>query len=341
MLLPQQNPIDATLPQAFSIEDAPGWPLEVGDMLDALFNPASPPLLAMGNNLWTGLASIVVVWTGARIAFAGASFRPWELITLAIGLTIPLGMLRFYAVDVPGMGMPFPQIIPAGADQIAQAFHADMATEMHLATAEFNEGLRQNLAAERTREGLGLLLDLPGLFTALLQNGVAVISTFLWGAVFSISFLLIYALCLAQVIWAQVALGILVYLGPVMIPWLVWQPMAWLFWGWFRAIWKYAFYSIIAAAVLRVFTAICISMIESMNATIGAGLNPVEGPEFSNYLAAIIPLLAAAFMAAMKVPELAGALVGSSGGRGIAGAAAMAMTAGKARLTRVAAGGVT
>lgn len=115
MILPQQNPIDATLPQAFPIEDAPNWPLELGDMLDALFNPANPPLLAMGNDLWTGLATIVVVWTGAQIAFAGAAFRPWDLVRLIFLLTIPLGMLRFYAVDFPGMAMPFPQIIPAGA----------------------------------------------------------------------------------------------------------------------------------------------------------------------------------------------------------------------------------
>ena len=341
MFLPQQNPIDATLPDAFPIEEAPGWPLEVGDMLDALFNPTNPPLLAMGTNLWTGLASIVVVWTGARIAFAGASFRPWDLITLAIGLTIPLGMLRFYAVDVPGMAMPFPQIIPAGADQIAQAFHADMSVEMHLANADFNEGLRQNWNSAIVGADMSVFRDPVGVLTAVFQNLLSLLATFFWGAVFSVAFVLIYALCLAQVIWAQVALGILVYLGPVLIPWLVWKPMAWLFWGWFRAIWKYAFYSIIAAAVLRVFTAICISMIESMNETIGVGLNPTDGPEFSSYLVAIIPLLAAAFMAAMKVPELAGALVGSSGGRGIAGVAAMAMTAGRARLGRMAAGGVT
>ena len=340
MFLPQQNPIDSTLPESFPPEDAPGWPLEIGDLLDNLFNPANPPLLAMGNNLWTGLSLIVVVWTGTRIAFAGASFRPWDLVTLIIGLTIPLGMLRFYAVDVPGVGMPFPQIIPAGADQIAQAFHSDLDTELMLAQADLAEAYRQNLSAALADEDLPGVLQLGALIVAVGQNVLAWTQTFVMALGFVSGFVLIYALCLAQVIWAQVALGVLVYLGPVLIPWLVWRPMAFLFWGWFKAIWTYSFYSIIAAAVLRIFGAICITMVESMNAAVGVGNAPTDGPELGQFILAVIPLLAAAFMAALKVPELASAIVGSSSGGGIAGAASMALTGGKAKLAKMAGGGL-
>ena len=340
MFLPQQNPIDPTLPESMPVEDVPDWPLQIGEMLNTLFDPDTAPLLAMGNNLWTGLASIVVVWTGLRIAFAGASFRPWELVTLIIGLTIPLGMLRFYAVDFPGVGLPFPLIIPAGADLIAEAFHADMSTELHLAEARLAEGIRQNLDAAMAGEDTPGILQLGALITAHLQNLWAQIQTFFFGVAFFGAFALVYALCLAQVIWAQVALGILVYLGPVLIPWLVWQPMAFLFWGWFKAIWTYSFYSIIAAAVLRIFVAIAITLVESMNASFGVGQPPTEGPEAFQFLMAVVPLLAAAFMAALKVPELASAIVGSSSGGGIAGAAAMAMTGGKAKLARMVGGGL-
>lgn len=336
MFLPQQNPVDSTLPESFPAEDAHAWAFEIGDLLDALFDPASAPLLGMGTNLWTALASIVVVWTGARIAFAGAAFRPWDLITLAFGLTIPLGMLRFYAVDLPGVGMPFPMIIPAGADQIAQAFHADVATELLLAEAEFSEALRQNL------DGVwagGETMFFP-LIGVLFQNILAWSSTMFFGFLFRMAFLLLHAVCLAQVLWAQVALGILVYLGPVLIPWLVWKPMAFLFWGWFRAIWTYSLYSIIAAAVLRIYGAIAITMIETLNTGFLTGAPPTDGPAGGHLLVAIVPLVAAAFMAALKVPELASAIVGGPSGGGIAGAASMAMAGGKARLAKMAAGGV-
>ncbi len=43
----------------------------------------------------------------------------------------------------------------------------------------------------------------------------------------------------AQVIWAQVAIAIVMLLGPVFIPRLVFKPLAFLFWGWFRTLMVY------------------------------------------------------------------------------------------------------
>ena len=334
----QQNPIDSTLPASYDVDQAASWPLEIADLLDGLFQPGAAPLLGLGNNLWAGLASVVVVWTGLRIAFSGASFRPWELVTLIIGISIPLGMLRFYTVDVPGVGLPFPFIVPAGADAIAAAFAGDMATEQELAVARMYEGFRQNMEAARAGEDLPGVLQLGSLILAVVQNALAFISTFTFGIIFTTAFLIVYSICLAQVIWAQVAIAILIYLGPALIPFLVWKPMSFLFWGWFKAIWTYSLYSIIAAAVLRVFVALSVSLIESVNSAIVSGMDPVSGPEAWTFLMAIVPLLAAATMAALKVPELAAAIVGSGSGGGIAGAAAMALSGGKAKLAKMAAG---
>ena len=334
----QQNPIDSTLPDSYDVDQVGSWPLEIADLLNGLFEPGTAPLLGMGNTLWTGLASIVVVWAGLRIAFSGASFRPWELVTLIIGLSIPLGMLRFYTAAVPGVGLPFPFIIPAGADAIAAAFSGDMATENELAVSRMYEGFRQNMEAARAGEDLPGIFQLGSMIRAAVQNIIAFITTLTFGIVFTTAFVVVYSICFAQVIWAQVAIAILIYLGPVMIPWLVYQPMSFLFWGWFKAIWTYSLYSIIAAAVLRVFVALSVSLIESVNAAIVNDMDPVSGPETGAFLLAIIPLLVAAIMAALKVPELASAIVGSGGGGGVAGAAAMAMTGGKAKLAKMGAG---
>ena len=241
-------------------------------------------------------------------------------------------------MDVPGVGMPFPQIIPAGADMIAVAFETDLDTELRTAQTELSEAYRQNLTAATPSSGLPSVLQLGPLLVALGQNILAWSQTFIMALAFGTSFLLIYALCLGQVIWAKIAIAILVYLGPVLIPFLVWRPMAFLFWGWFKAIWTYSFYSIIAAAVLRIFGAICITMVKSMNAA--AGVGTTEGPELNQFALAVIPLLAATFIAAFKVPSLASAIVGSSDGGGIAGVAAMALTGGKAKIAKMAGGGL-
>ena len=52
--------------------------------------------------------------------------------------------------------------------------------------------------------------------------------------------LLLSAVTYAQVIWAQIALAILIILGPIFIPFLVFDPLSFLFWGWFRAMITYS-----------------------------------------------------------------------------------------------------
>ena len=76
--------------------------------------------------------------------------------------------------------------------------------------------------------------------------------------------LLLSAITYAQVIWAQIALAILIILGPIFIPFLVFDPLSFLFWGWFRAMITYSLYAVIAGAVLRVFSAVGIAFITSM-----------------------------------------------------------------------------
>ena len=56
--------------------------------------------------------------------------------------------------------------------------------------------------------------------------------------------LLLAAVTYAQVIWAQVALALLIILGPIFIPFMVFEPLAFLFWGWFRAMITYSLYAV-------------------------------------------------------------------------------------------------
>ena len=266
MLLPQQNPIDATLPQAFPVEDAHGWAFELGDLLDALFTPGhpSPPR--------DGKQSL----DRARVDRRRLDRSPDRLRRRQLPAMGPHHAR--HRADHPARDAPLlrrrrprrrnalPDDHPGGGPtRSRRRFHADVATELQLADAEFSEGLRQTLDAAFARGDRSIGGWIEAMIYAVIGVVLSWSSTMFFGFLFRMAFLLLYAVCLAQVLWAQLALGILVYLGPVLIPWLVWKPMAWLFWGWFRAIWTYSFYSIIAAAVLRVYGAIAITMIETLN----------------------------------------------------------------------------
>ena len=69
-------------------------------VLESIIGGSGGALLSAGEDLWTGLAAIMVVWTGVKIAMSG-NFQPWEVIRLIIGLWIPWVMLHFYSNPLP------------------------------------------------------------------------------------------------------------------------------------------------------------------------------------------------------------------------------------------------
>ena len=91
----------------------------------------------------------------------------------------------------------------------------------------------------------------------LVTEGVSVFFSSLASLVMGVPLVLglvaLFCLTYAQVIWAQVAIAIVVLLGPVFIPWLLFEPLAFLFWGWFRTLMVYTLYGVVAGAILRVF----------------------------------------------------------------------------------------
>ena len=116
----------------------------------------------------------------------------------------------------------------------------------------------------------------------------------------------------------------------MMIPWLVFEPMAFLFWGWFRSMITFALYGAIAGAVMRVFLGVGLGYVTTYS-TAAVNLSP-EGT--TGWILIVLPLMVAGVMAALKVGELAGMLVSGAGGgtAGMTGALLAAATGGKAAL---------
>ena len=284
-----------------------------------LLTPGTPPMLDAGLDLWRGLAIVLVVWTGLRIAFSGAGWRAWDIVSLVLTLWIPWLLLSTYDTDIPGIGMPFPMILPRGANEIAAYFAANTIATM---TEEItNLGHQISLQVTTAWNELSLW-ELVNAGHSLL---VTLIAGIVLSALFFALFLLIFGIGVAQVLFAKVAIAIFIFLGPVMIPFYVFQPLQFLFWGWFKGLLTFSLYSVIAACLLRVWSGIAVGYITSMTnfsfdyTTLGTHLL---------WSIAIIPLCIAAVLSTLKVGDIATALVtgggaGGSGAMGLAGAGTM------------------
>ena len=259
-----QIQIDPNIPSNVPDEEMRDFQSFIQTALDSLTEAAGPEVLALGTGLFTGLALIVIVIAGVKIAFSG-NIQPWEVVRLVIRIWIPWVMMQFYTTWIPPVIPPLGNFITAVAGSIILAL-------------------------------LVLML------------------------------IVLFAVTYAQVIWAQIALAILIILGPIFIPFLVFEPMAFLFWGWFKGMLTYSLYAVIAGCVLRVFSAVGIAYITTLG---GANLDTQSMTQVGLWTLAVIPLFIAGLLSSLKCGELAAMLVTGGGAAG-SGLMGLATTAGMA-----------
>ena len=119
--------IDPSVPTNIPQEDLNDFKGYLDQVMEDIMDANGPTILNAGNALWRGLAAIVVVWTGIKIAMSG-TFSMWALIELVIGLWIPWVMLLFYATPIPGVGFTFPGMIAGGGNWLMSFFLSDIVT---------------------------------------------------------------------------------------------------------------------------------------------------------------------------------------------------------------------
>ena len=325
-----QQQIDPSVPVNIPPEDLHDFKGFLDQVMDDIMAANGPTVLNAGNALWRGLAAIVVVWTGIKIAMSG-TFSMWALIELVIGLWIPWVMLHFYATPItyPGggsIGFTFPGMIAGGGNWLHSFFLSDIVSAVQIELSNLVH--TQTTALSDAWAGTSwfeLTTALGDVLSTLIVGTSMMLFIFL-------CLVVIYAVTYAQVIWAQMALMILTFVGPLMIPWLVFEPMAFLFWGWFRSMITFALYGAIAGAIMRVFMSVSLGFLTTFLDQADVD-NPVQ---MVSWLLILLPLMVAGVLASLKVGELAGMLV--SGGAGMTGALMMAATGGKAMLAGKAAG---
>ena len=316
------------------------------DLTSGLMDVADGPLLAAGNNLWLGLAAIVVVFHGLRTAFAGDAFNAWEIVKLILALSIPRGMLEFYAAPFPGLGLTFPQIVVEQGSWLNGVIVGDTGSSVWTWLQNYLGGAAGAVVGEDGGEA--------GLFLSILSGGGQLI-VFALLAVSSLLTLIAVLVGYSYILFAQIAISILTLFGPLFIPWLVFGPLSFLFWSWFRLLITYSLYAAVAAAVFRVTMGLIMTVGDAyqQNADPEAILAALGDPASTGvsgvgqalvwFISYVLALLTA-LLATLKIPEIAGGLVSGAapGGGGVgAGVTAAAAKAGPAaaRTAGKAAGG--
>ena len=306
-LVPPQS-VDPNVPSQIPADQLQDFKSFLDIVLDTVVGGAAPDVHTLGLQLWGGLAAVMIAWTGLKIAFSG-TFEPWAIIRLVLGIAIPRTLLHYYTVAIPGVGLTFPAMVAGGGIWLQNLFLSDVVSAGYTEMTALVQAYAAHLSAAWSS---GNLLSVVTAGVSVLFSSFV---TLAMGASLVFSLVALFCVTYAQVIWAQVALAIVILLGPVFIPFLLFEPLAFLFWGWFRSLMVYTLYGVVAGAILRVFMGVGMGYVTTYaDALMGTG--SADPAELWLWAVVLLPLVVSGLMAGLKVGELASMLVSGSGSTG-------------------------
>jgi type IV secretory pathway VirB6-like protein len=241
----------------------------------------------MGQNLFRTFATILVVWYGVKSALAAAGGKhPFQFDNFAsLLLTVSFGfaMVNYYTAPIPGIGTSFHNLVTNESQFLANKINQ---AELQTVIEHVND--------------FEARMDAPGVTDLLGTLFYAVVIILLAAA---------QAVAIVVIAYGFIATAVCVLLGPVFIPFFIVPRLEWLFWGWLRCFVQYAFYQVIAAAVVFIIGNLILGIL---------GLQPV-GAISTVQLIEVFPVLFITFLASiyalLKVPALTNHIFsGTAGG---------------------------
>ncbi|MGA2351584.1 MAG: type IV secretion system protein [Terracidiphilus sp.] len=194
---------------------------------------AAPSITAMGIHIVIALATMMLVWFGVQEALAssqgGAGFNIGKFISLFMLLSFAYAMVNFYDSSIPGLGLSIKGFIDGGTSNLVNVIGSDGTTTM----------LNQIHAAS-SKTGPSMLTSIMSPYYSIVYFVVQLFLALLAGAVSAI------------IAYGAIAATIVGLLGPLFIPFLVFNKLDWLFWGWLKAYLGFSFYKVVAAAAMNV-----------------------------------------------------------------------------------------
>src|SRR6201997_287669 len=261
----------------------------------------SPSIDGLGLRMVIALATIMICWFGVQEALASAQGGPGfslpKLISFFVLITFAYSFVKFYDSSIPGIGYSLKGFISGGTSTLVDYIGNDSTQEVQN-TIHAALGKIGSLSPSFTEP-----------YTLLCSYTVQLVLTILTG--------------LIAVIIAYGAIGATVVgiLGPVFIPWMVFDKTEFLFWGWLKAFIGFEFYKVVAAATMSVMSHLLISYLTT-------GAMNVNSPEkLVTLMPALLILCLITGFILLKIPAMTAALFsghtgGHDAGVGIASAVA-------------------
>jgi len=152
-----------------------------------------------------------------------------KFLNLFMLLTFAYVMVNYYDGSIPGLGFSIKSFIDGGTISLVNLVGSDgsntMLNEIHTASSKTG----------------------PSILNSMMNPYYAIVY-------FAVQFLLamLAAIVSAIIAYGAIAATIIGLLGPVFIPFLVFDKLDWLFWGWLKAYLGFSFYKVVAAATMNV-----------------------------------------------------------------------------------------
>jgi type IV secretory pathway VirB6-like protein len=275
----------------------------IAQACQSLAATAAPSITAMGLHIVLALATIILVWFGVQEALAsahgGPGFSVAKFLNLFMLMTFAYAMVNYYDSSIPGLGFSIKSFIDDGTTNLVALIGADGSTTM------LNE-----IHAASSKTG-------PSMLTSMMSPYYSLVF-------FAVQFLLalLAAIVSAILAYGAVAATIIGLLGPIFIPFLVFDKLDWLFWSWLKAYLGFSFYKVIAAATMNVLAHVL------TNYYIQLGQSISDPSTIVQTLPLLILLVLVNVYILFKIPAMSHSLFGGGGGHGGGlGAAMMAARA--------------
>ncbi len=246
---------------------------------------------AMGQNLFRAFATILVVWFGVKSALSSAGGGHMlhfdNFASLLLTVSFGFAMVNYYSAPIPGMGTSFHNLITDESQFLANKINQTELQTVEARIADFE-----------------VRMDSPGI-TDVLGTAMYVVIIILLAAA--------QAIAIVVIAFGFIATAVCVLVGPIFIPFFIVPKMEWLFWGWFRCFIQYAFYQVIAAAVVYVIGNLIIGIMDLQPHGTISTVQIVEAFPvlFITFLASIYALL--------KIPALTNHIFSGTAGGSSAG----------------------
>jgi hypothetical protein len=263
----------------------------IAQACQSLAATAAPSITAIGIHIVIALATIIMVWFGVQEALASAQgeggFSMGRFLNLFMLLTFAYVMVNYYDSSIPGLGFSIKSFIDGGTSNLVSLIGSDGSTTM-----------LSEIHAASSKTGPSLLTSMMSPYYAIVYSAVQFLLA------------LLAAIVSAILAYGAIAGTIIGLLGPIFIPFLVFDKLDWLFWGWLKAYLGFSFYKVVAAATMNVLAHVL------TNYYIQLGQSVSDPSTIVQTLPLLVVLVLVNVYILFKIPTMTHSLFSGGGGGG-------------------------